>query len=163
MFQLSGFALLAARFQPGWDDVIVGYDFGLLRPAEIQAWILARGEAGPACAALTALTGEMPAEFEALLWKAGAEATGKAPRPGATRWSLAQDRWRVALLQDALALAEGEAALASRVEDIYETVGCPEDMLGLWRRNPGLRGGPAHADRDAVQTFIRRRELALGA
>lgn len=142
-------------FQPSWDDLVVGYDFGLLTDLDIQGWLRAQPGAGPACDALVELAGEGLAGFERALWAAAAEATGKVPRPGGQRWARAQDRWRVALLKDAMASPVSPEALAVLVEAIYERVGCPEDMLGLWGRPTGKQGW---ADRDKVADFIRRTE-----
>jgi hypothetical protein len=140
---------------PGWDDLLVGHDFGLLAPAEIQDWVAGRNPAGEACLALIALEGAALAGFERALWHAITEATGKTPRPGGRRWARAQDRWRLALLKDALAAPVSAEALAVLVEAIYEAVGCPEDMLELWNRSRGA------SDRSKVEAFIQRRELDL--
>ena len=141
---------------PGWDEMLVGHDFGLLAPAEIQDWVRARQEPGEACQALLALQGEDLAGFEKALWDAITEATGKAPRPGGQRWAKAQDRWRVALLKDALDSPVSAEALAVLVEAIYEAVGCPEDMLGLWRMSSIHDRTQASADHGKVQAFIHR-------
>ena len=140
---------------PSWDDLVVGYDFGLLTDTDIQGWLRTRPCTGPACQALVELAGEGLACFERALWEAATEATGKVPRPGGQRWARSQDRWRVALLKDAMASPVGAEALAVLVEAIYEKVGCPEDMLGLWGRPTGKQGS---ADRDKVADFIRRTE-----
>ena len=138
---------------PGWDEMLVGHDFSLLAPEEIQAWVRGLALPGEACRALVALEGEALAGFERALWEAVTEATGKTPRPGNTRWAKAQDRWRVALLKDALESPVSAEALAVLVEAIYEAVGCPEDMVGLWRRL-----GPSRptADHEKIKAFIRR-------
>jgi len=141
----------------GWDELLVGHDFGLLAPEKIQAWVAAQALPGPDCQALAALAGAGLAGFERALWAAVAEATGKTPRPGGKRWQRAQDRWRVALLKDALAAPVSAEALAVLVEAVYDLVGCPEDMLDLWRRT----AGPGQSDRAKVQAFIQRRELDL--
>jgi hypothetical protein len=153
---------LLARQSPagtpiGWDDIVVGYDFGLLDPRAIQEWALTQG-GGPCCAALAALTGEQPDRFEAALWAACRESTGKVPRPGGNRWARAQDRWRVALLKDTLESPLSPEALAVAVESIYERVGCPEDMLGLWQRDSPWTSRPGSADRVVVASFLRRCE-----
>jgi hypothetical protein len=155
MSQPCVLSLLSARFQPGWDDLIAGFDLGLIGPEELHAWLGSRPGLGPAWAALASVAAD---GCRAELWNAAAAATGKVPRPGTTRWSQAQDRWRVALLLDALDRAAGAADLARLIEEVYDAVGCPEDMLGLWSR-----GADSRSDRDAVLTFIRRREPALGA
>jgi hypothetical protein len=142
----------------GWDEVVVGYDFGLLEPREIQDWALGQPHPGPRCLELEALDGERMAGFEAALWAACAEGAGKVPRPGGRRWARAQDRWRAALLQDALDAPLTPEALAVAVEAIYDRVGCPEDMLGLWRRTSPWQPLPADADRDEVVRFLRQCE-----
>jgi hypothetical protein len=144
---------------PGWDDLLAGYDFGLLPAEEIQRWVAARPAPGPAARALAVLAGPHLAGFEAALWAAVAEATGKTPRPGSDRWARAQDRWRLALLRDAMAAPVCDEALALLVEAIYGAVGCPEDMIELWR--PARAGAPAIPDRGRIRAFIRRREAAL--
>ncbi|HLO66591.1 MAG TPA: hypothetical protein VK188_06200 [Holophaga sp.] len=141
----------------GWDELLVGHDFGLAGISDIQARVPGLPGAGPEAAALAALEGPALARFEAHLWAAVREATGKVPRPGGRRWALAQDRWRTALLQDALAAPLGEEALALAVESIYELVGCPEDMLGLWKRTAPWEGRPREADRGAIEAFLRDR------
>ena len=148
----------------GWDEIVVGHDFGLLGPEDIQAWALAR-DGGPCCATLAGLAGDRLERFEEALWAACLECTGKVPRPGGRRWARAQDRWRVALLKDALESPLSPEALAVAVESIYERVGCPEDMLGLWQVRSPWQPRPGHADRAAVASFLRRCEddLVLSA
>ena len=136
-----------------WDDLVTGYDFGLLTSLEIQ--IAAPGD-GPAVLSLRALEGSALKTFEAHLWAACAETVGKTPRPGSTRWSQAQDRWREALLREALATESTSAQLARRVEQLYEQVGCPEDMLAILRPAQAWSGTPATVDPAAVQTFLER-------
>ena len=136
-----------------WDDLVCGYDFALLSPLEIQAE--APGS-GPALQRLCALTGEALETFEAHLWAACAEAEGKTPRPGSIRWSQAQDRWRHALLRDALATESTATQLARRVELIYEQVGCPEDMLLMLKPSQAWSGTPATVDPAAVKRFLDR-------
>ena len=94
--------------------------------------------------------------FEAHLWAACVEAVGKTPRPGSTRWSEAQDRWREALLREALALESTAVQLAVKVECLYEQVGCPDDMLGMLRPSQPWSGTPATVDPQAVQQFLNR-------
>jgi hypothetical protein len=137
----------------GWDDLVTGYDFGFLTQREIQLEV--RGE-GPAFERLRTLDGAGLRTFEAHLWAACAEAVGKTPRPGSTRWSLAQDRWREALLRDALALESTHAQLARTVECLYEQVGCPEDMLLMLKPSQPWSGTPATVDPAAVQHFLER-------
>ncbi|BDU76947.1 hypothetical protein [Mesoterricola sediminis] len=144
-------------FAIGWDEILVGHDFGILPPAEIQAWAANLPGRGPSAEALAGLTGPALLTFEAALWAAVREATGKVPRPGGRRWAQAQDHWRTALLQDALAAPLGAEALALAVETIYELVGCPEDMLGLWTRSAPWEKRPAQAHPEAIQAFLRDR------
>ncbi len=136
-----------------WDDLVTGYDFGFLTSLEIQ--ITAPGN-GPAVERLRALEGSALKTFEAHLWAACAEAVGKTPRPGSSRWSQAQDRWREAVLRDALATDSTAAHLARSVELLYEQVGCPEDMLGMLKPSQGWAGIPATVDPTAVQRFLDR-------
>ncbi|WP_005035244.1 hypothetical protein [Holophaga foetida] len=143
--------------RPGWDEVIVGYDFGFLAPETILAWVRRQGAEGPACLDLLALEGIGMLEFEATLWDACAESTGKVPRPGSRRWERAQDRWRLALLKDALDAPLTLQALGLAVEAIYERVGCPEDMLGLWRKT----GPGKEANLAAIAAFLDRQERRL--
>lgn len=146
-------AFRATHGEPGWDDMVAGHDFGFLDPSGIQAW--APGD-GPAAARLRALAGEDLSTFEAHLWAACAEAVGKTPRPGSGRWARAQDRWREALLREALAAETTLTQLARRVERLYEQVGCPEDMLGMLRPSQPWSGTPATVDPLAVQQFLTR-------
>ena len=146
-------AFRAAHGEPGWDDVVAGHDFGFLDSAEIQAWV---APGGPAAARLRTLQGEDLQTFEAHLWAACAEAAGKTPRPGSDRWARAQDRWREALLREALATETTAAHLARRVEHLYERVGCPEDMLAMLRPAQAWSGTPATVDPKAVQQFLNR-------
>lgn len=137
--------------EPDWNDIVTGHDFGLLDAAEIQAWVV--GE-GPAAVRLRSLEGETLRTFEAHLWAACAEAVGKTPRPGSVGWSRAQDRWREALLREALATDCTAAQVAARVERIYEQVGCPEDMLLMLRPSQPWSGTPATVDPEAVEQFL---------
>lgn len=146
-------AFRSTHGEPTWDDIITGHDFGFLDAAEIQAWI--HGE-GSAATRLRALHGEGLRMFEAHLWAACVEAVGKTPRPGSTRWSEAQDRWREALLREALALESTAVQLAVKVECLYEQVGCPDDMLGMLRPSQPWSGTPATVDPQAVQQFLNR-------
>ncbi len=136
-----------------WDDLVAGYDFGFLTSLEIQ--ITAPGE-GPAVQRLRALEGSALKTFEAHLWAACAEAVGKTPRPGTIRWSQAQDRWREALLREALVTECTSAQLASSVERLYEQVGCPEDMLLMLQPSQAWSGTAATVDPQAVQQFLTR-------
>jgi len=148
----------------GWDDLVVGHDFGFLGTGEIQAWIRDEPLEGPLCRELAALAGDGLLRFEEALWAACGEATGKVPRPGGRRWAQAQDRWRVALLKDLMEAPLSAEALAVAVESVYERVGCPEDMLDLWTRTCPWENKRAVADRQKVLAFLRRRgELAASA
>jgi hypothetical protein len=141
-----------------WDDLVVGYDFGFLTSLEIQ--VTAHGS-GPAVERLRSLEGSALRTFEAHLWAACAEAVGKTPRPGSSPWSHAQDRWREAVLRDALATDSTAGQLARSVERLYDQVGCPEDMLGMLRPSQRWSGLPATVDPAAVQRFLdRARERA---
>lgn len=150
-------AFRASHGELGWDDVVTGHDFGFLHPAEIQAWVPGPGSAA---ARLRALEGEALRTFEAHLWAACAEAEGKTPRPGTDRWAQAQDRWREALLRQALASDCTAAQLAAKVERLYEQVGCPEDMLAMLRPSRPWSGTPATVDPQAVQQFLNRTSRA---
>lgn len=147
----------------GWDDVVVGHDFGFLKPEEIQAWVRDQGFSGEACGHLLALEGAALETFEMALWQASAEITGKTPRPGGRRWAKAQDRWRVALLKDVMEAPLSPEALGVAVETIYECVGCPEDMLGLWTRGDRWLKTATAANRPAIEAFVRRTEDGLVA
>jgi hypothetical protein len=136
-----------------WDDLVTGYDFGFLTSLEIQ--LEARGD-GLAVQRLRALEGSALRTFEAHLWAACAEAVGKTPRPGSARWSQAQDRWRDALMREALATESTPAQLARNVENLYEQVGCPEDMLAMLKPSQPWSGTPATVDPAAVQRFLDR-------
>jgi hypothetical protein len=138
---------------PTWDDLVAGYDFGFLTSLEIQ--VAATGD-GPAVQRLRALEGSALQTFEAHLWAACSEAAGKTPRPGSARWSQAQDRWRGALLREALAAESTTAQLARRVERLYDQVGCPEDMLGMLKPSQRWSGTPATVDPAALQQFLER-------
>lgn len=147
------------RFNPGpvgWEDIVVGYDFSFLEPQEIQAWVREMGFTGEAVAALSDLEGLRLLDFEAHLWRACAEQTGKTPRPGNLRWIRAQDRWRMALLKDTLAMDLTAAALAKSIEVIYERVGCPEDMLALFNPAAAWTGKAPTVDLPAVGAFLTR-------
>ena len=141
--------------EPGWDDVVVGYDFGFLEPTQIQAWSASQGN-GPALATLRGLGGPGLRDFEARLWEACAEAAGKTPRPGSARCAHAQDRWRLAILREALATEATLPLLARRVERLYEQVGCPEDMLGMLRPSQPWSGLPAAVDAAGILRFLDR-------
>jgi len=137
-----------------WEDVITGYDFDILLPAEIQAWVRRCGSPGPLSHRLTQLSGEALLQFEESLWAACVEATGTLPRPGTQKWATAQDRWRRILLRDALRSDPNPEALAVAVEAIYERVGCPEDMLGLWHHASPWEHAPAVAFRQDIEEFL---------
>ncbi len=136
-----------------WADLVTGYDFAFLSSREIQ--LEAPGD-GLAVQRLRALEGSALRTFEAHLWAACAEAVGKTPRPGSARWSQAQDRWRDALMREALATESTPAQLARNVENLYEQVGCPEDMLAMLKPSQPWSGTPATVDPAAVQRFLDR-------
>ncbi len=136
-----------------WDDLVAGYDFGLLTSLEVQSQVA--GE-GPALQRLRALEGSALLTFEAHLWAACAEAQGITPRPGSVRWAQAQDHWREALLREALAKDCTASQLAEAVERLYEQVGCPEDMLAMLRPSQIWSGTPATVDPRAVKAFLDR-------
>jgi hypothetical protein len=165
MTQGKWLSLLVRHASPdaslGWDDLVAGYDFGFLSAEEIQDWVRSLPASEGPMGTLAALEGEALQGFENALWAAAAAATGKAPRPGSRRWARAQDRWRVALLKDAMEAPVSAEALAVLVEAVYENLGCPEDMLGLWRKPTQAEALEGPTDRDRIQAFIRRRELAL--
>ena len=147
----------------GWLEVVVGYDFNLLAPAEIQHWLRMRGVRGEAGAALVGLAGEGMLDFGLRLWEACAEETGTVPRPGARAWSIAQDRWRKAMLRESLAGDLTEAALAVAIEGIYDQVGCPEDMLDLWSYRAPWQEALGRVNFDALYGFLGDGGSAMGA
>ncbi len=151
MMPLDAFRVCFGSFT--WDDLVTGYDFGFLNPGEIQRE--AAGD-GHAVQRLRALEGEALKTFEAHLWAACAEAVGKTPRPGSSRWSEAQDRWREAILREALSTDSTTAQLAQSVERLYDQVGCPEDMLSMLKPSQRWAGIPATVDPTAVQRFLDR-------
>lgn len=136
-----------------WDDLVTGYDFSFLSPADIQAE--ATGD-GPAVQRLRTLEEPSLSTFEAHLWAACAEAVGKTPRPGSARWSQSQDRWREAVLRQTLVLESTPAQLARSVERLYDQVGCPEDMLEMLHPAQPWAGIPATVDPAAVKRFLDR-------
>jgi hypothetical protein len=160
MTQGSWMALLDRQWGTpiGWDEIVVGYDFGFLCPAEIQDWLRSQGTEGPLCQELAELEGDRTLRFEEKLWAACGEATGKVPRPGGRRWARAQDRWRLALLKDVLEAPLTPEALAVAVESVYERVGCPEDMLGLWKPSNRWEKTQGSADREVILQFLKRRD-----
>jgi len=162
MTQGSWLALLDRQMGRGgpisFDDIVVGHDFGLLGCGEIQGWLRAQGFEGPLCAHLAALDGERTLRFEEVLWAACGEVTGKVPRPGGQRWARSQDRWRVALLKDILQAPLSMEALAVAVESIYERVGCPEDMLGLWKRPSPWEKKTGVANPEAILDFLKQKD-----
>jgi len=141
-----------------WNEMVVGYDFGLLKQTDIQAWVSSHGFHGGACERLVRLEGQSLDRFEETLWEACRECTGKLPRPGGTRWSAAQDRWRLALIRDALQADLTGEALAIILESIWERVGCPEDMVGLWHMGAPWEKRKATVDYEALHDFLRKRQ-----
>lgn len=165
MMSANWLALLqrqSAAWEPvTWNEVVAGYDFGMVSFAEIRRWIRSHGFRGEACQRLAEHPGDTPMEdFEAILWEACREATGRLPRPGGERWARAQDRWRLALVHEALEADLRPEALAVALEEIWERVGCPEDMLGLWSRPAPWSTGPVSVDYPALRRFLSRREQA---
>lgn len=61
----------------------------------------------------------------------------------------------MALLREAVATVSSSEALACEMERIYDQVGCPEDMLGLWTHARGQQHPPA-AHQEALQAFLHR-------
>lgn len=153
-----------ASFGPvTWDDVVVGHDFGFLTPHAIQSWAQTLPTKTPQVDRLVALADQELLGLEACLWAACTEASGHPPRPGGRRWARSQDRWRLALIKEALEDACTKDTLGTRVEEIYERVGCPEDMLGLWHISPAWRPCATRPHFEAIQRFIQRleRQVAL--
>ncbi len=141
-----------------WNEMVVGYDFGFLKQADIQAWVQGHGFRGQACEHLVRLEGNELEIFEEIFWEACRESTGKLPRPGGTSWSAAQDHWRLALIQDALQADLTSEALAIILESIWERVGCPEDMVGLWHIGAPWEKRKATVDYNALHDFLRKRQ-----
>lgn len=141
-----------------WNELVVGYDFGLLKHGDIQSWVQSHGFHGQACERLVRLEGQALDRFEETLWEACRECTGKLPRPGGSRWSAAQDRWRLALIRDALQADLTSEALAIILESIWERVGCPEDMVGLWQAGAPWEKRRATVDYEALHDFLRKRQ-----
>ncbi len=139
----------------GWNEVVVGYDFGILSVREIQDWIHAESSWGPAAEEAAKLEGQDLLRFESCLWAAYAEAmeTG-VPRPGHLQWTLAQDLWRITLLKEVLDWSLSEGEFGEAIETIFNRMGCPEDMLGFLKLSRGWAGRPASADHPAVAAFI---------
>ena len=137
-----------------WTEVVAGYDFSMLGPEDIREWVAEQGFAGAACLQLLALQGQALVEFEQRMWEACAECLGRVPRPGELLWARAQDRWRRALLREALEADLTEPALAQAIESIYETVGCPDDMLALWDRKSPWQGRAERVNFEALCAFL---------
>ncbi len=143
---------------PTWMDVVTGFDYGFLTRAEVQAWARAHDpnpQFHPACHRLAMIDPEVE-NFQNALWDSCVEAQGSVFRIGQTRWLQSQDRWRVALIQEAL---EGDLslhALAIALERIYDAFGCPDDMLHLWRRRAPWEKGVQAVDLPALQAFLAR-------
>jgi hypothetical protein len=139
----------------GWAEVVAGYDFSLLGIDEVRSWVRAQGFAGDSCLRLLALEGAELLDFEERMWEACGECLGRVPRPGELVWAHAQDRWRRALLREALEADLTEPALAQAIESIYECVGCPDDMLGLWGRRSPWQGRSEQVHFEALSAFLR--------
>ncbi len=88
---------------------------------------------------------------------------GRVPRPGELVWARAQDRWRLALLREALEADLTEPALAQAIESVYECVGCPDDMLGLWGRRAPWQGRSERVNFEALWAFLEFRPVAAPA
>lgn len=146
-----------------WNEIVVGHDFGFIKPHEIQSWVRCHGFHGEACERLLNLSDAGLERFEEALWEACRECTGKLPRPGGSRWSGAQDRWRLALIQDALQADLTSEALAIILESIWERVGCPEDMVGLWHTGAPWEKRKATVDYEALHNFLNKRQKDDGA
>ncbi len=142
-----------------WDDLVAGFDFGLLSPLEIQCEAMGHG---PAVLALRSLDQEQSITFEARLWAACTAETGRAPRPGSARWASAQDRWREALLRELVEQRMTGTYLAEQVERIYEQVGCPEDMLNILSPAQAWSKTPARVDVKALQGYLTSRPIQSG-
>lgn len=155
---------LSATAAPiGWAEVVAGYDFSLLGVDEVQGWVGAQGFEGEACRRLLALQGDELLDFEERMWEACTDCMGRVPRPGELLWARAQDRWRLALLREALEADLTEPALAQAIESIYECVGCPDDMLGLWGRRSPWQGRSERVHFDALWAFLEFRPVAAPA
>jgi hypothetical protein len=137
-----------------WTDVVAGFDFSLLRAEAVQDWVRAEGYRGEACLRLLAMQTEDMVDFEERMWEACAECLGRVPRPGELAWARAQDRWRRALLREALEADLTEPVLAQAIEAIYECVGCPDDMLGLWGRKSPWQGRSDRVNFEALCAFL---------
>ena len=164
MIHLSALELLRqhAPLPFGWDEVVVGYDFGILSIREIQDWLRTVGPLGLEGQRTANLEGPELLSFEASLWAACSEALGiREPRPGLTRWARAQDLWRTALLKEALAWPLESADFAEAIETIRDRVGCPEDMHGLVKTGCAWAGTVASVERSAVVTFVEKLEHRL--
>jgi hypothetical protein len=148
-----------------WEDVIVGFDFGLLEKEDVLDWIHRQRQSGYAIQRMDPISGNDLLHFEVFLRVACEKDIGRVPRIGNQAWMRGQDRWRIALLRDALEASPSEEALSKRVESVYASVGCPEDMLGLWSAPHYGDQRPHHAERKAVERFVqsleeRRRQVA---
>nr|WP_320131797.1 hypothetical protein [uncultured Holophaga sp.] len=150
--------IFTRHLEPGaelsWEDLLVGYDFSLVSPLTLLAWAAEQAGKGPALQTFQAMRPDDPG-FEAALWEACMETSGTLPRPGHLRWERAQDRWRLALLREVLDAPLEPRALGAAVEAIYERVGCPEDMLGLWNAREG------EAERPGILRFVARLDEGL--
>lgn len=152
----SALALFLSGFPgssgPDWEDLVVAQDFGLLHPSEILAFL----GAGSLDRPLTRAMLESQGGFEQALWQACGEVTGTVPRPGSKSWEIAQDRWRIVLLRHAQKLASHELELSTFIQDVYEHLGYPEDMLGLCQSSPSAL--PLK-----LQAFLKKLENRLSA
>lgn len=142
---------------PGWEDLVVAQDYGLLQPGEILAWLGSGSQDRPLTREMVECAESSPM-FELALWSACRQVLGFVPRPGTSLWEAAQDRWRVVLLKHALAKAETPEGLGMAVRDIFEMLGMPEDMWGLW-----MGEAAPVANRARVAMFLKRLENRLSA
>ncbi len=135
-----------------WEDRILAYDFGLLAPGELLAWLdpcdLAHAEVQDLVQRGT--RGEP--DFEAALWRTCKDLSGRLPRPGSQGWDRAQDRWRAAFLKEVLRMTPDPVLRGTMVQAVYERLGFPEDMRGLWT----LRDGQPVANEAAIERALAR-------
>lgn len=159
---IPGFGLIAFSHHlgkaPTWMDVVTGYDYGFLERGDVQTWARAHAptlEGHPACHRLATMDPDTAA-FQRALWDACAEMEGSVSRVGHTRWIAASDRWRLALIRECLAGERTLEGLAVALEGIYDTFGCPDDMLALWERKAPWEKRLGKANLPALQAFLAR-------
>ena len=49
---------------------------------------------------------------------------------------------------------EGATIVAGAIEGVYDQVGCPEDMLGLWTYHAPWQAAPGQVNFDALYGFL---------